>query len=119
MPQRSRSLLTLQTLEITAVVMAALAGVITIVARDDTDFRMSVLLLTPTLEASVPLIARAVWPRQLHTARVVAALLVAFWVAEASGLDIDVFPYLPTLAVLIVVLVWSNRVRFRSRRRTT
>lgn len=98
-------------LEIAAVVFAALAGLYSIVTTDQMTLRLAVVLLAPTVEAALPLLARVVAPRRLHSARVIAALLVAFYVAFAP-IGIDNYLYLPTVATLIVVVTLSNRARW-------
>ena len=62
--------------------------------------------------AALPLLARRLAPGRLHSARVIAALLVAFYVAFAP-IGIDNYLYLPAVVTLIVVLVMSNRERWR------
>ena len=99
-------------LEIAAVVFAALAGVYSIVTTDQVSPRLAIVLLAPTLEAALPLLARRLTPGRLHSARVIAALLVAFYVAFAP-IGIDNYLYLPAVVTLIVVLVMSNRERWR------
>ncbi len=99
-------------LEIAAVVFAALAGAYSIVTIDQVSPRLAIVLLAPTLEAALPLLARALTPSRLHSSRVIAALLVAFYVAFAP-IGIDNYLYLPAVVTLIVVLVMSNRERWR------
>lgn len=99
-------------LEIAAVVFAALAGLYSIVTTDQVTARLAIVLLAPTLEAALPLAARVVAPQRLHSARVIAALLVAFYVAFAP-IGIDNYLYLPAVATLIVVVTMSNRARWR------
>ena len=99
-------------LEIAAVVFAALAGLYSIVTTDQVTARLAIVLLAPTLEAALPLVARVVAPQRLHSARVIAALLVAFYVAFAP-IGIDNYLYLPAVATLIVVVTMSNRARWR------
>ncbi len=99
-------------LEIAAVVFAALAGLYSIVATDQVTVRLALVLLAPTLEAGLPLAARVAAPGRLHSARVIATLLVAFYVAFAP-IGIDNYLYLPAVVTLIVVTVMSNRARWR------
>ena len=99
-------------LEIAAVVFAALAGIYSIVTTEQVSLRFAIVLLAPTLEAALPLLARRLTPGRLHSARVIAALLVAFYVAFAP-IGIDNYLYLPAVVTLIVVLVMSNRERWR------
>ena len=75
--------------------------------------RLALVLLAPTLEAALPLAARAVAPARLHSARVIATLLVAFYVAFAP-IGIDNYLYLPAVVALIVGdRCMSNRERWR------
>ena len=99
-------------LEIAAVVFAALAGAYSIVTTEQVSPRLAIVLLAPTLEAALPLLARALTPSRLHSSRVIAALLVAFYVAFAP-IGIDNYLYLPAVATLLVVIVLSNRERWR------
>ena len=99
-------------LEIAAVVFAALAGAYSIVTTEQVSPRLAIVLLAPTLEAALPLLTRRLAPGRLHSARVIAALLVAFYVAFAP-IGIDNYLYLPAVVTLIVVLVMSNRERWR------
>jgi hypothetical protein len=103
---------TIGALEIAAVVFAALAGLHSIVTTDHMTARLAVVLLVPTLEAALPLVARVATPRRLHPARVIATLLVAFYIAFAP-IGIDNYLYLPAVVTLIVVIVMSNRQRWR------
>jgi hypothetical protein len=103
---------TIGALEIAAVVFAALAGLYSIVTTDHVTARLAVVLLAPTLEAALPLAARVVTPARLHSARVTATLLVAFYIAFAP-IGIDNYLYLPAVVTLIVVIVMSNRQRWR------
>jgi len=102
---------TIGQLEIVAVVLAALAGLYSIFTTDQMTARLAVVLIAPAFEAAVPLAARVVAPARLHSARVIAALLVAFYVAFAP-IGIDNYLYLPTVATLIVVVTLSNRARW-------
>jgi hypothetical protein len=104
--------LTIGGLEIAAVVFAALAGLYSIVTSDQVTARLAFVLLAPALEAALPLAARAVAPSRLHSARVIATLLVAFYVAFAP-IGIDNYLYLPAVVTLIAVTVLSNRQRWR------
>ena len=99
-------------LEIAAVVFAALAGAYSIVTTEQVSLRLAIVLLAPTLEAALPLLARRLTPGRLHSARVIAALLVAFYVVFAP-IGIDNYLSLPAVVTLIVVLVMSNRERWR------
>jgi hypothetical protein len=103
---------TIGQLEIVAVVLAALAGLYSIVTTEQMTARLAVVLIAPAFEAAVPLGARVVAPARLHSARVIAALLVAFYVAFAP-IGIDNYLYLPAVATLLVVIVLSNRERWR------
>ncbi len=93
-------------------VFAALAGLYSIVTTGQMTLRLALVLIAPTLEAALPLAARVVAPGRLHSARVIAALLVAFYVAFAP-IGIDNYLYLPAVATLIVVVTMSNRQRWR------
>ena len=64
------------------------------------------------VRAALPLAARVVSPGRLHSARVIATLLVVFYVAFAP-IGIDNYLYLPAVATLLVVIVLSNRERWR------
>jgi hypothetical protein len=103
---------TIRGFEIAAVVFAALAGLYSIVTTDQVSARLAVVLLAPTLEAALPLLARVFAPGRLHSARVIATLLVAFYVAFAP-IGIDNYLYLPAVVTLVAVLVMSNRRRWR------
>ena len=59
-------------------------------------------MLAPTLEAALPLFARRLAPRRLHSARVIATLLVAFYVVFAP-IGIDNYLYVPAVVALIAV----------------
>ena len=98
--------------EIAAVVFAALAGLYSIVSTGQMTVRLALVLLAPSLEAALPLAARVVSPGRLHSARVIATLLVVFYVAFAP-IGIDNYLYLPAVATLLVVIVLSNRERWR------
>ena len=113
MARRSSLRPTIGDLEIAAVVFAALAGLYSIVTTDRPTVRLAMVLLAPTVEAALPLFARVVAPRRLHSARVIAALLVAFYVALAP-IGIDNYLYLPALGTLLVLIVLSNRERVRA-----
>jgi hypothetical protein len=106
---------TIGTLEIAAVAFAAIAGLYGVVTIDHMTTRLGLVLLAPALEAALPLAARAVAPHKLHSARVVAALLVVFFIALAP-IGIDDYLYLPAAVTLIVVIVLSNRQRWREMR---
>ena len=103
---------TIGALEIAAVVFAALAGLYSIVSTGQMTVRLALVLLAPSLEAALPLAARVVSPGRLHSARVIATLLVVFYVAFAP-IGIDNYLYLPAVATLLVVIVLSNRERWR------
>jgi hypothetical protein len=105
-------IVSLLALEITAVVLAAAAGIYALASFDSPDWRVAVVLLAPAVEASLPLVARARLPRHLHTARVLSVLLVAFYVALVPG-GVDRRVYLPALSVLVVVWLVSTRQRLR------
>ena len=107
----------LRSLEITAVVLAALAGLYELATTTAHEplLRLAVLLLAPAFEAALPLFARAWLPSRLHGARVVAALLVVFYIALAPA-GIDARLYLPAALVLIAILFLSNRERVRALR---
>ena len=99
-------------LEITATILAAAAGIYALATFDAPDARVGLVLLTPAVEAALPLIARVVRPGLLHNARVVATLLVAFYIALAPD-GIDRRLYVPALVVLVVVWMLSTRERFK------
>jgi hypothetical protein len=99
-------------LEIAAVVFATLAGVYSIATTEQVSARLAVVLLAPALEAALPLLARTFAPDRLHSARVIATLLVAFYIAFAP-IGIDNYLYLPAVVTLLVVMVMSNRQRWR------
>jgi hypothetical protein len=103
----------LRFLEITAVVLAALAGLYGLTTAHALGARLGLVLLAPALEAALPLFARVWAPSRLHGARVIAALLVVFYIAFAPA-GIDNRLYLPTAALLVVVLFLSNRERMRA-----
>jgi hypothetical protein len=97
-------------LEIAAVVLAAVAGLYGLATTTSHEpfVRLGLVLLAPALEAALPLFARAWLPARLHGARVVAALLVVFYMALAPA-GIEDRLYLPAAVVLIVILIRSNR----------
>ncbi len=96
-------------------VFAALAGIYSIATTDAVSARLAFVMLAPALEAALPLAARAVAPARVHSARVIATLLVVFYVAFAP-IGIDNFLYLPAVGALIAVMVMSNRARWRALR---
>jgi len=106
---------TLRDIEIAAVVFALLAGLYGVATSDRLDARFAIVLLAPTVEAALPLLARRFWPARAHGARVVALLLVVFYVALAP-VGIDAYLYLPALLALGVVVFVSNRERWRALR---
>ena len=103
---------TLRDVEIAAVVFAFLAGVYGIATTKGLDLRFAIVLLAPTVEAALPLLARRFWPAKVRGARFVALLLVAFFIALAP-VGIDSYLYLPCLLALAVVLFLANRQRWR------
>jgi len=105
--------LTLRDVEVAAVVFAFLAGVYGVVTTAGIDLRFAIVLLAPTLEAALPLLARRFWPAKAHEARLVALLLLAFFIALAP-VGIDDYLYLPALLALGVALFLSNRERWRA-----
>ena len=105
----------LRDIEIAAVVFAALAGIYGIATADKPEPRLAIVLLAPAVEAALPLLARWLAPSKVHAARVVALLLVVFYIALAP-LGIDNYLYLPSLAALAVVVFLSNRQRWREAR---
>jgi len=102
----------LRDVEIAAVVFAFLAGVYGIATTKGLDLRFAIVLLAPTVEAALPLLARYFWPAKVRGARFVALLLVAFFIALAP-VGIESYLYLPCLAALAVVVFMANRQRWR------
>lgn len=96
-------------------VFAAVAGIASIATTDAVSVRLAFVLVAPAFEAALPLAARAFAPARLHSARVIATLLVVFYVAFAP-LGIDGYLYLPAVVTLIAVMVLSNRARWREMR---
>ena len=113
MPSLPAFRLTLRDVEVAAVVFAFLAGVYGIATTARIDLRFAIVLLAPTLEAALPLLARRFWPAKAHGARLVALLLLAFFIALAPA-GIDDYLYLPALLALGVALFLSNRERWRA-----
>jgi hypothetical protein len=109
--RRGLAWLTIGRVELAAVALAALAGLYSLATTDRASFRLAIVLLAPTLEAALPLAARVVAPGRRHSARVIAALLVAFYVAFAP-IGIDNYLYLPAVALLLAAIVMSNRERW-------
>ena len=97
---------------------AALAGVYSIATTDPFSARLAFVMMAPALEAALPLFARAFAPRHLHSARVIATLLVAFYVVFAP-IRIDNYLYVPAAVALIAVTMMSNRARWREIREGT
>ena len=112
MARRGLAWLTIGRVEVAAVVLAALAGIYSLATSDQASVRLAIVVLAPALEAALPLAARVVAPDRRHSARVVAALLVSFYVAFAP-IGIDNYLYLPAVVVLLAVIVMSNRERWR------
>ena len=112
MARRGLAWLTIGRLEVAAVVLAALAGFYSLATSDQASVRMAIVVLAPALEAALPLAARRFAPGRRHSARVIAALLVSFYVAFAP-IGIDNYLYLPAVVVLLAVIVVSNRERWR------
>jgi hypothetical protein len=110
--RRGLALVTIGRVEVAAVVLAALAGLYSLATSDQASVRLAIVVLAPTLEAALPLAARVVAPGRRHAARVIAALLVAFYVAFAP-IGIDNYLYVPAVALLLAVIVMSNRARWR------
>ena len=103
---------TLRDVEVAAVVFAFLAGVYGIATTKGLDLRFAIVLLAPTVEAALPLLARRFWPAKVRSARFIALLLVAFFIALAP-VGIDSYLYLPCLLALAAVLFLANRQRWR------
>jgi hypothetical protein len=110
--RRGLDWLTIGRVEVAAVVLAALAGIYSLATSDQASVRLAIVVLAPTLEAALPLAARVAAPGRRHSARVIAALLVAFYVAFAP-IGIDNYLYLPAVVALLTVIVMSNRERWR------
>jgi hypothetical protein len=109
---RGPAWLTIGRLEVVAVALAAAAGLYSLATSDQASVRLAIVVLAPMLEAALPLAARVVAPGRRHAARVIAALLVSFYVAFAP-IGIDNYVYLPAVVVLLAVIVMSNRERWR------
>ncbi len=99
--------------EVAAVVFATLAGLYASLTIDGLTARLAIVLFAPAAEAALPLFARLAASTRLHGARVLAALLVTFYVALAPAL-IDKLLYMPAVVTLLIVLVLSNRERLRA-----
>jgi hypothetical protein len=110
--RRGLAWLSIERVEVAAAALAGLAGLYSLATSDQPSVRMAIVLLAPALEAALPLAARVVAPGRRHAARVMAALLVAFYVAFAP-IGIDNYLYLPAVALLLAVIVMSNRARWR------
>jgi hypothetical protein len=110
--RRGPAWLTIGRVEVAAVVLAALAGIYSLATSDQASVRLAIVVLAPTLEAALPLAARMAAPGRRHSVRVIAALLVAFYVAFAP-IGIDNYLYLPAVVALLAVIVMSNRERWR------
>ena len=102
-------------LEVAAPTFAALAGLYSIATIDQVTLRLALVVLAPTLEAALPVGARLAAPGRRHSARVIATLLVVFYMVFAP-IGIDNYLYLPAVVTLIVVTVLSNRERWREMR---
>jgi hypothetical protein len=97
-------------LEITAVVLAVVGVVVallTVVQAEVVD--ALVVLSVPVFEASLPALAHRFVPGSAHLVRVLACVMMLTWV----GLSLGTVGYLfvPTVATMIVVAVWSGRQR--------
>ena len=99
-------------------VFAALAGIYSIATTDPFSARLAFVMMAPALEAALPLVCASLRARHLHSARVIATLLVVFYVVFAP-IGIDNYLYLPAAVALIAVMVMSNRARWREIREGT